>query len=350
MTSRSRLPPAQLLRRLDDRRDERRDGQQGEAQRRQARDAVGRRLLELAHRGVQRRGAPQQVEADPADVEDDLAVIGAVQGHDAVGEVGDQQRDDRRGQQVEGRQALARVDGQADGGGQQEDVAQRIGDRHQLARHRHRLVVQVGRDERDPRQQRQAQRHDQRVDDARAIALRVAPADEHQQARHQRRVDGHVGAVAQRRERDVGAEQPRVAVGVEVAEPEQRHPDREPGPRPARGRLVAADTHDDRHDGREAEEVEDRAAGRERRHPHVERRTAARRRPGRAATCQSAPGDPAAHGQAAASSQGSAPRAGWSSPRWASSSSAAISMSISASVLAAVTWTRKPTSSLGTSG
>ena len=239
---------------------------------RQARDAIGRRLLELAHRGVQGRGAPQQVEADPADVEDDLAVVGAVQGHDAVGEVGDEQRHDRRGQQVEGRQALARVDREADGRGQEQDVAQRVGDRDELARHRHRLVVQVRRDQRDPREQRESQGHDQRVDDARAIALRVAPADEHQQAGHQRRVDGDVGAVAQRRERDVGAEEPRVAVGVEVAEPEQQHPDGEPAPRPARGGLVAADADDDRHDGREAEEVEDRAAGREGRHPHVERR------------------------------------------------------------------------------
>ena len=60
---------AQLLRGLDDRRDQRRHGQQRQSQRRQPRHAVGRGLLELAHRGVQGGGAPQQIEADPADVE-----------------------------------------------------------------------------------------------------------------------------------------------------------------------------------------------------------------------------------------------------------------------------------------
>ena len=49
-----------------------------------------------------------------------------------------------------------------------------------------------------------------------------------QQARHQRRVDRDVGAVADRRERHLAAEDARVAVGVEVAEPEQREADREP--------------------------------------------------------------------------------------------------------------------------
>ena len=60
---------AQLLRRLDAGAMSDAHGQQREAQRRQARVAVGRGLLELAHRRVQGGGAPQQVEADPADVE-----------------------------------------------------------------------------------------------------------------------------------------------------------------------------------------------------------------------------------------------------------------------------------------
>src|SRR3954465_2748582 len=45
---------------------------------REGRRGGGGRLRQLAHRRVQRRGAPEEVEADPADVEDDLAVVGAV--------------------------------------------------------------------------------------------------------------------------------------------------------------------------------------------------------------------------------------------------------------------------------
>ena len=68
-----------------------------------------------------------------------------------------------------------------------------------------------------------------------AVALRVAPPDEDQQARHQRGVDEHVRRVAERRERHLGAGQPRIAVGVEVAEPEEQEPEREPAPRAGAG-------------------------------------------------------------------------------------------------------------------
>ena len=93
----------------------------------------------------------------------------------------------------------------------------------------------------------------------------------HQQAGHQRRVDEHVRAVAQRRERHVGAEQARVAVGVEIAEPEEQEADGEAPPRPVRGRAVEPHARDDREDGRQAEHVHHRAAAGERRHPDVER-------------------------------------------------------------------------------
>ena len=79
-----------------DRRDQRGAGEQDEPQRRQARVAVRGRRLELAHRRVQRGRAPQEVEAEPADVEPDLAVVGARERDQAVGEVGDEQGDDAR--------------------------------------------------------------------------------------------------------------------------------------------------------------------------------------------------------------------------------------------------------------
>jgi hypothetical protein len=73
--------------------------EQHQALRGEARVAVRRGPLELGHRGMQRRRAPQQVEADPADVEPHLAVVRAREGDDAVREVGRQQGDDAQGQQ-----------------------------------------------------------------------------------------------------------------------------------------------------------------------------------------------------------------------------------------------------------
>ena len=141
--------------------------------RREPRLAVRGRLLELAHRRMQRGGAPQQVEADPADVEPDVAVVRPVQRAPGRRRVGDEQRDDARGQQVERGLALAGVDREADGRGEQQDVAERVGDRDELARRASaRRRAGTGAIRNDPRQQRQAERDDQRVDDAGAVATR----------------------------------------------------------------------------------------------------------------------------------------------------------------------------------
>ncbi len=338
---------ADLAHDLDGRRDERREGQQREADRRQARGVPGGRLAELAHRRVQCRGAPEEVEADPADVEQDLAVVGAVERHDAVDEVRDEQRDDARRHEAEGRAAPAAVDRETDGRREEQDVARRVGDRDELRDRVHRAVVDVRRDERHPRDEREAQGHDQRVDEPGAVALRVAAAHERQQADHERRVDEDVHRVADRRERHLAAEDAGVRVGVEVAEPEQREAQREEQPGATRGGPVAADAGQDRHDRRQPQHVHDRAAALERRHPDVQRAQQ------RAAGEQELPGGRTAQERAcachAACSIGGMP-ASQSSPRAASSSIASIAMSISASVFAAVTCRRKPTSCLGTSG
>ena len=332
---------------LDGRCDERRERQERQADRRQARRVPGGRLGQLAHRRMQRCGAPEEVEADPADVEDDLAVVGAVQRHDAVDEVGDEQRDDARGEEAERGAAATAVDGEADGGGEEQDVARRVRDRHELREDVHRVVVDVGRDERDPRDEREAQRHDERVDEAGAVAVRVAAPYEREQPDHERRVDEDVHPVADRRERHLPAEDARVGVRVEVAEPEQREPEREEEPRALGGRAVAADADEDGQHRREPQHVHDRPGALERRHPDVERaqqRTAGEQQLPRRRAAQD--GAQARH---AACSIGGTP-ASQSSPRSASSSIAAIAVSISASVFAAVTWRRKPTSCLGTSG
>ena len=245
--------------------------EQHQALRGEARGAVRRGALELGHRWVQRRRAPQQVEADPADVEPHLAVVGAREGDEAVGEVGREQGDDAQGQEVERGPARARVDSEPDGGRQQQDVADRVGDRDQLRDGREPVVVQRGLDQCDPRDQRKPQCDDQGVDQPGAVALRVAPADQDQEARHERRVDDQVRRVPDRRERHLVVEQPRVAVRVEVARPEEEEPEREPAPRAGGDRAVAPEAHEDRDHRREPEQVEDRAASRERRHEDVQR-------------------------------------------------------------------------------
>ena len=188
----------------------------------------------------------------------------------AVDEVGGEQRDDARDQQVEGGPALAGVDGEPDSCGEQEDVAHRIADRDDLGQQRERLVVDVGGDQHDPRDQRQPQGHDHRVDGGRTVAALVAPAHEHDQSGHQHRVDRQVDRVAGRRERNVRAEQLGVAVGVKVAQPEQREPGGETPPGEARLRLVDPDAGDDANHAVQAEAVDHRAAALERGHEHVQ--------------------------------------------------------------------------------
>src|SRR5205085_11232374 len=125
-------------------------------------------------------------------------------------------------------------------------------------------------------------------------------------------------------------------------EPEQRRTGGQQPPGGARPGLVAADAGEDRDDRRQADQVHQRAAALQRGQEQVRR---ARERahhevggPERCATDQ---------GHAVAALRALALR---SSPRSTRSSTAAISRSTSASVLADVTWTRKPTSSSGTSG
>ena len=184
---------------------------------------------------------------------------------------------------------------------------------------------------------------------AAAVPLRVAPPHEHQQARHERRVDAQVDRVAGRRERNLVTDELRIAVRVEVAEPEEARADDEAAPGEARaGRCSRMPTTIatsgaspsmfmsgplPANGGTEhVERVRQRARG------QVQLPRASAR------SCAPAP------------SSGLMPRerrgrvGGLSSPRSASSSSTAISASTSASVFAAVSCTRKPTSSFGTSG
>ena len=63
-------------------------------------------------------------------------------------------RDDAPDEEVEGRRTLAGVDREPDRGGEEQDVAERIGGRHGLLEQREAGEVDVRRDEEHPREQR----------------------------------------------------------------------------------------------------------------------------------------------------------------------------------------------------
>ena len=239
-----------------------------------------------------------------------------------------------------------RVDREPDRGGEQQHVAQRVGHRHALGEVGHAAQVDVRRDQEDPRQEADAERQDERVDQAGAVGDRVSAPDEQHEARHQRRVHGQVERVAGRRERHVRA------VRVDVAQEEQELPDEEEHPCLAEPRLVKDDAEHDRHRGREPERVHHPAVAGDRRHHGVEQGDERARRH------VPAPGAlPREPGRVAARARRSRRLPGGvgsersrSLPAAASSPMTLVRRSISASVLAAVTWTRNPTSCFGTSG
>src|SRR5439155_4115390 len=174
----------------------------------------------------------------------------------------------------------------------------------------------------------------------------VAPPHQHEQACHQRRVDGQVEPVARRREGNVVVEQLRVAVRVDVAGEEEELAAREQEPRHPGARLVHEDPGDDRQRGRQPEKVDERAV------PFEMGREQVRDREDRADREVGHPD--LGEGCARARENGHAARSsawlGWRSKLLTSSPMTATSWSISDCVLAAVTWMRKPTSLLGTSG
>ena len=120
--------------------------------------------------------------------------------------------------------------------------------------------MDVRRDEEHPREQREPDGQDQRVDERGAVRSRIAPSDEEHEPRHQDGIDRQVQGVADRREPHVGPEQLRVAVRVEVAAEEEELPRREEPPRGPGPRLVQSDPDDDRDHAGEPERVDQRPA------------------------------------------------------------------------------------------
>ena len=212
------------------------------------------RLVELRHRRVQRGGAPQQQVGDPAEVEQQLVVERFVEDHHAVDEVGDEQRDDARGQQVERRPAADRC--RARGGSRRRAGGCRRADRRPTrasaaapawGRAGTGVISRIHDSSDSPSVRIAASISVLR------LLLWAAPAHEQQQPEHQRRVDRQVDGVADRGERDFVVEDVlRVAVRVEVAQPVQAEAEREQVPGQLVARPVAPDPDEHGHPAREA--------------------------------------------------------------------------------------------------
>ena len=173
---------------------------------------------------------------------------------------------------------------------------------------------------------------DQRVDSGCPVSLRVPAADEQQQPGDERRVDGQIDRIAGRREADVGAEQLRIAVGVEIAGEEEGLAENEEQPRRPRPGPVQPDPDGDRDRGREPDQVDQGTAALDLRYDEVGGgREAARNEIPEPDAVAPAP-CPSREGHAA----NSACLAGWRSNLFATSPRTSTSSSISARVFAAV--------------
>ena len=84
---------------------------------------------------MQRGGAPEHVVRDPAGVVAQLMVVGVLEERVPVGGVDGEEADDAADQQVEGRRTLAGVDGKANRSCEEQDVAERVGDRDTRREH-----------------------------------------------------------------------------------------------------------------------------------------------------------------------------------------------------------------------
>ena len=105
---------AEFLDEPDRRRDHAGDREQSDARRRQPRPRISRRLLELAHRRVEDGRAPECEVRKPAEVEDDLVVVGVVQERVVVGAVRCEERGGAREQEVERGRLPAGLHGEPD--------------------------------------------------------------------------------------------------------------------------------------------------------------------------------------------------------------------------------------------
>ncbi len=229
--------------------------QTGRSQRRRAQDEQGgdaEVLLppglldgQLAHRGVQGRRAPAQVEQHPADVGRTTGAPGAVELYGAIGHVGGEEAEGADGQQHDGAVAQDTVGEQPDEDAEDGDVAQGIVDRDELLEQRHIGGVHVGLDEIHPGQQGGGRGDDERVEQRPEVLLPVARPDHADQAAGQKRRGGQIEEVGDGRKRIVLMEDVGEQVVDDVAGHEggQGKGDEEPRPLALRPVLQRPDDH-----------------------------------------------------------------------------------------------------------
>ena len=150
----------QLVHETNAGRDQARQREQAQPKRREPRARVCGRLIQAAHRRVQRRGAPQDVVGDPPRIETELVVVAVDKERICVGAVDGKQRDDAAHEQIEGRCPLPGIDRKADRSSEQQDVSERIRGRHTLREQREAGEVDVRRDEEDPGEERESNGQD----------------------------------------------------------------------------------------------------------------------------------------------------------------------------------------------
>ena len=260
---------AELFDEADARRDQAGRCEKPKARLGQAASAIGGRLLERPHRRMEGCRAPKEVVRDPTDVVAQLVVVGALEQRVVVRRVDGQKRHDAGDEEIERGSPLAGIDRQADRCREEQHVAERIRRRDELRVQRKAREVEVRRDQEHPGQERDADGQDRRVDQPWAIAVRVAPPHQHEQSRHQRRVDGQIEPVSGRGERHVVVEELRVAVRVDVPGKEEELAEGQEQPRQPRLGPVHDDARDDCERGRQPEHVDQRAVALEMRSEQV---------------------------------------------------------------------------------
>jgi hypothetical protein len=228
-------------------------GQGDQAATRQRRPGLGGLLAQAPHAGKQRSGTPQEVVGQPAGVEEGTLGVAGVQLDVAVHGVGDQQAHHADAQEVEARGAGALTDDQAGDDGQEHDVHQRVGDRHDPLGEGQPEEVGVGVDDEDPGEQAEAHGDDRRVQQAGPVLARRTGPDEDQQAGDQQRVDAEVEEVTDGWELEVEG------VVEDVADDEGDLRRREQDPRGQGLRAVDQRADEDGDGRRQPDEAEDQA-------------------------------------------------------------------------------------------
>ena len=218
--------------------------------------ALGR-LTDLGHRWVKRGEAEERVADEPEGVR--WRRVCARNAEHGLNHVTDEHRPERCDKQIQRATPVAARQHQVRGRGEDERVANRVGDRHQALGERHGIVVDDTVDDQQPQDEHGGEADEYRVDRRGHAVPRLAGTNEHQQSQREERIAEQVKGIGERRERGPVGVQIVVPVPDRVGDQECRlggH-EHEPWTSVTRPEQAQADRHGNQ---------------RERRHGHVEHR------------------------------------------------------------------------------